>query len=271
MHELASSESEVFIVEQLKARFLILGIENVLWDFDDTLGKTKELYQQKTAEACGILLYGANWPGMTLASEEERAAAIKLREKVAFPVVRGMRQEMFVSPVINQYSLWLTAKTVGVKETDPRFQKAMEQIYQIHESPVEIYPGAKETIDLVNKTGVDSFLMTHASREWTQIKLVGAGLSGRFKSVGCFSIDRGKEEQWEKKLKEMKVDPKVSLIIGDNFQADIKPLLALGSWAVWVTKDELNNFPRVLKIPEIGEMVNGILTWEIKERGFRGN
>lgn len=268
MQELASVEDRTFLRKQLKDKFSLLGIKNALWDFDGTLIDTRRLFDHAIEDACGMLVFGQDWPGRDFASGRRLDQVVEMRKKMVQPAIFGLRKEMFVNPVITQYGIYLMAKRLGIDENDLRFSRAIDRVRQITQSPAAVFPQAREMVDLVNQTGVDSYLMTHADMEWTQTKLSGAGLVGRFKSVYCFAVDESKEDQWSESFQNLGIKPEESLAIGDNYQADIEPLVDKIALAVWITAEKNQDKEKIIKIEEVGQVAKAIIDFRVYKENF---
>lgn len=231
-------ENSLEIVRGLKKKFAQWGITTVCWDFDDTLIDTANLFNQAMIDAGKILLFSNSAKGVNIKPRRVK----NLKEEVMEDILWQLRSDFGVKPSIMEMTILLTAKQLGLKSGSPQVDQAVERVKQIYKRDVPtIFAEAVESLDLLNRTGIRSILITHAEEEWTLIKRLKTGLIGKFERIICFSIDYPKSIQWEKHIKNLKLEPQRLLIIGDNFAADIQPTVKLGARAIWV----INKRPRV--------------------------
>lgn len=145
-------------------------------------------------------------------------------------IIHSLRPEFAVDPAILDATVYIAAKNLGLDYRDISVQQAITRVQQVQtvDTP-KLFSGAIETIDLFNRTGLPTVLLTHGRREWTQFKQVKCGLVGKFARVICLDIYRSKSEQWEEKPAELNTDPSNILSIGDNLHGDIIPPVSKGA------------------------------------------
>lgn len=217
-------------------------IDTVCFDLDSTLVDTTKVFKNGVNDACGILFYGDAWARK---SHETDIVDIvnQYRNTVFDQIILKLRPEFGINPVIGQVVIDICAKLSGIDVSDPRVEAAKERIREIYTRDIPpIFPGAKETVDLINATGRRTVLMTHAEDEWTRRKLHGNGLDGKFADVICFSIDRPKSEQYISSLATHAINPTRMMMVGDNFWADVWPVARLEGRAVWVSNGFIPNW-----------------------------
>lgn len=208
-------------------------IDWVGFDLDSTLIDTSRVFKDAVNDASGILLYGTDWARVKAEPEAQQRAS-EYRHDVFDPIITRLRSEFGINPVIGEVVIGICAKLSGV--TDPeQIEAAQARIRQIYTQDIPpLFPGAIESVDMINATNRPTWLMTHAEPEWTRIKINGVGLDGKFAKQICFSIDQSKAEQWIPTFEREGIDPAHMLMIGDNFSADVWPILRLGGRAVLV-------------------------------------
>jgi len=201
-------------IDRLKEKFDHWGVSVIAWDLDGTLINTTKIFDEAITDACDSL---------------------KVPEEKLRHIIGSLRPEFGVSPAIMELSTSLLARSEGFSPQDDNFQFAIKRMYQLYNDHIpQVFPGAIEAVDFINRTGIKPVLMTHAEEGWTWHKKIGAKLFGKFANTACFSIDRPKSEQWSEQFHRLDINPETVLVIGDNQAADIDPVLALGGRGVLV-------------------------------------
>ncbi|MFH1561028.1 MAG: HAD family hydrolase [Patescibacteria group bacterium] len=212
-------------VEKLKQALDVLGIENLVWDLDGTLLDTRAVFVNAVVDASGILASKLDLPAEKI---------VELFEETIW----FLRPEMGVNPAIMLLAFDILVKRVGLRNDDYQVALGRKRVADIHSKDVPcLFPDTLETIDLFNSLDRNTFLMTHAEEDWTWLKLSQTGLVGKFKKVVCFSVDNPKSLQWVQNFSSLKLNPDETLVIGDNFLADIAPVLTLGARAILIDRD----------------------------------
>ncbi len=229
-------------------------IRAVGFDLDDTLVDTRDLFLTKITAACGHL------------AQSRDQQKLYILEKEFEDILLSLRKEFGIHPIIMDVATQIFAKKLNSSQI--QIEKALEEMHSIYTTCPSLYPGTIETVDAINSTKADTYLMTHASAEWTQIKCDYSGLGVRFKEKVCFSLEEPKGPQWENNIKKLGYDPQEFLVIGDNYYSDIQPAAKIGCWAVWVNngrfqakhspggaKDEEIDRSKILEVTQISETV----------------
>lgn len=275
------SRKEVLFPEQevllslLRERLDGWGIETACWDFDGTLVNTRVVFNQAMIDAVGLLLFGKEWISEQAERDKEKLRQVEeLKESVLDKLVWGLRPELGVNPVILEVAAKLTAQILGRDLEGDQVERALDRIRDIYLRDVPpVFEGAREAVEIINKAGRRSVLMTHAEPEWTWIKRIGTGFVGMFEQVVHFSIDQPKSVQWAEQIRLLGVEPEALLIVGDNFEADIRPPVEMGARGIWVTNrrtrvfdgeldreqvlDELKE--RVINVEQTGDIIGAII------------
>jgi len=100
---------------------------------------------------------------------------------------------------------------------------------QIYKTAPELHEGALETLQVFLATGVQMGLVTHASQEWTQIKLEAHNLFPFFDEIVVVdeNIFKG-PEHWLEAINRFNVLPEQVMSMGDNLGGDIRATAELG-------------------------------------------
>lgn len=204
------------------------------FDLDSTLVDTTRVFKDAVNDASGILIYGADWEKVKTEPEAQQRVN-EYRHDVFDPIIFRLRDEFGINPVIGEVVIGICAKLSGVTNEE-QIEEAKARIRQIYTQDIPpLFPGASESVDLINATNRPTWLMTHAEAEWTRNKVNGVKLDGKFARHICFSIDQSKAEQWVPTFERENIDPERFLMIGDNFTADVWPILRLGGRAILVS------------------------------------
>lgn len=210
-----------------------MGVRVVGFDMDGTLKNTRRLFNRQFEEAAGLLLYKERW-------EEEKASgngvvegAREYKERVLDKVLWSLRPEVGIRPYGGELMVRIAAGQLGLKAGSFWVEKAVDCIRTIYETAPDNFPGAVETVEKVNRSGVRTLLMTHAEIAWSQIKRRD-GYTGLFEQLICFDIDRPKSVQWQEQLAGLGVEPGEFLMIGDDYHADIQGVIELDGRGVWI-------------------------------------
>ncbi|MBL7078133.1 HAD family hydrolase [Candidatus Shapirobacteria bacterium] len=187
------------------------GIEWVIWDLDDTLLETYELFVAKIDKfyksVCGRLPSG-------LSQEDFR--------KIIYKIIARVRKRRSVNPIFWQDVIEQLANKYPDVEPNV-FSDNLSVLLEVYQEASALVPNALEVLKIFRKTKIKMAVLTHASQEWTDIKLKTHGLSKFFKDVFTASIDDFKgTKHWQEAIASLGVDPKKVLVVGDSVEGDIR-------------------------------------------------
>ncbi len=200
------------------------GIEAILFDFDGTLIDTSKIFINQTG---AFFDFAAN--SLPAFDEEVFEKRFRELEDIAFDLIG-------ISPRHWHYILDELAKEHGdaIKEGGAIFEK-------IYTSAPDIFDGVKEILDLCKKVGLKIGLVTHASKEWTDIKLTHHNLSVYFEHVVTLDPETHKHkgtEHWQQAIQLFGVNPEHIMVVGDSLSSDINAAHRAGvKKLVWVQSD----------------------------------
>lgn len=96
-------------------------------------------------------------------------------------------------------------------------------LMDIYRTVPPLFSGALDVLTAFKQTGIKTALVTHASEEWTTMKLKTHGIGGIFDFVHIVDTSRHKgSEDWEIPLKRLGVEPSSAMVIGDSLPGDIR-------------------------------------------------
>jgi len=197
-----------------------LGIKGVLYDLDDTLIYTSEVflgcmngYVDAVVEETGIgreTLYGA----LSEINDEEY-------KKMGVNPLRW-------SAVVERLEERFDDKTGTVRGK-------LDCLMDIYKTVPRMRPGVNCTLSAMRGMDMKQALITHANEEWTNWKMDQLGLWDWFEAV-LIADENGhkKIEHWSKGMELLGLQPSECLVVGDNLNGDIVPAAALGARTVWM-------------------------------------
>lgn len=234
-------------VERLKESLRGEGIEMVLFDMDDTLVETSEGFQRY------------RWGFSRWIAEESGLGVEEVHERYV-EAIRGLRGEFSVRPEVSGVTMEIARQWCGVKEGE-RYDRQVEKMMELYLDPFEECKGARETVDLVFKTGVRTGVVSIAGEEWTRRK-IRKHFFGKFEDFYC--VDPGGKKDvvgWSIAMDKFEVLPENVMVVGDSWKSDILPALELGvKKVVWInTRGEDYEDERVIEAGGIGELKEVLL------------
>jgi phosphoglycolate phosphatase-like HAD superfamily hydrolase len=233
----AISERPVNLIEMAGDNLRRWDITDVVVDMDNTLTPTRELFDVALMDTAFIM-----------AAEYNKTHLGKIHAEDIFqimikPAIAGIRTEFCVRPAVTEMTVVLVGRWLGFADSDQCVIAGRERVSEVYTKDLDgLYPGTIETIDALNSLGLITVLGTHAGEEWTWRKRIGLGLTGKFREIHCFSVDRPKAEQWPGFVSLRRKSPRNLLSIGDNFDADVAAPVELGCRAIHITEQNINPF-----------------------------
>jgi putative hydrolase of the HAD superfamily len=217
-----------------------LGINTVVFDLDDTLIYTAEIFKLFMDEY-------ANTVSSSLGLEFHyiRQRLQQLNDESYSKV--GVSPNKW-SVIINNLSLELN--------NHPAVKDNLHILMRIYAQEPRIRPGAKAILEGLKDSGFKLGLVTHAKTDWTMRKLTQTGLINYFDAIEIADVNGFKTvEHWQKGINLLQVKNSQCLIVGDNLKGDIIPAISLGARAIWM--------PSPWSLYREGEVPSGVV--EISE------
>lgn len=197
-----------------------LGIEAVLFDLDDTLIYTSEIftkymmmYAQAVAELSGL----------------DPEVVLRVLQKINDEEYKRMG----VSP--KRWAAVVERLAKEFSHGEAEILESLPILMKIYSVEPRMRNGSRMLLDVFKATGVKMVLVTHANVEWTYFKLEKLGLLDYF-DVIVIADENGhkKTEDWKRGMDEAEVEPKKCLVVGDNLGGDIRSGDELGARTVWM-------------------------------------
>jgi putative hydrolase of the HAD superfamily len=246
-NELSESQPKRELREQLE----YLGIKAVLFDLDDTLIYTSEIfakymreYVEKVEEETGI--------SQEVIDESLRRINDEEYKKMG---VCPARWETVVNKMVNEF--------VNNEES---IVNNLEILMKIYTEKPRIRPGARAILEGLKATGVKIGLVTHANVDWTWRKIASTGIIDYFDSILIADENGHKSaKHWESVMLNLGVIPSECLVVGDSLSGDVIPPSELGARTVWLNKGSTWSVYRTGEVPEttlvideVGELLTAI-------------
>jgi len=205
---------------EVKEKLKRLNIEAILFDLDDTLIYTSEifiLFMEKYSRVVGEKI-GVGAMEMMLALQ-----AINDEEYKTMGV-NPKRWEAVVEKLVVKFSH-------GKKE----ILENLDILKTIYAVEPRMRTGVRTMLEILKESGIKLGLVTHANVEWTEFKLNRLGLWDYFDQV--IIVDENghkKADDWERGMERMEVEPEKCLVVGDSLGGDVRPGDELGARTIYL-------------------------------------
>ena len=203
------------------------GIEKFLFDLDDTVCSTREVFMDFMSQAYDHL--ASNAPHIAREKWEEEIKIInnRLFEKMG---VSPNRWNLAVDELAEKYSL------------GGEINQETKRIFQlIYTTPLVLKNNAEEGLAFVKESEIPMGFVTHAGEAWTWKKYDWLGLN-RFVSKNDFFIvdENGHKtsESWTQAIDYFGLAPNQVAIAGDSPRSDINPAWEVGVKHCFLVEDK---------------------------------
>lgn len=227
---------------EVKEKLKELEIEGILFDLDDTLIYTSEIFimfmQNYASEVAGKI--GVNAGEMMGAlqeinDEEYKAMGVNPKRWAAVVEKLAKRFEHGEKEIVDNLNILMNIYSV-----EPRMRT-----------------GVKTLLEIYRASGIKMGLVTHANVEWTKFKLDKLGLWEYFDQVIIVDENGHKKvDDWKKGMDLLEVSPEKCLVVGDSLGGDIRPGNELGARTVYLPSPW--SVYRQGEVPERTAMINEI-------------
>ncbi len=227
-------------------------IKGVLFDLDDTIIKTNEIFNVAVQQV--VALYAKVLPHLSVAEVGEIFSKINM-------VAHGRYS---VNPLRWQYVIPEFEQEMSIQKSQAEL--ALTILANIYVQRPEFEENAEAILRLIKEWGLLVGLVTHANVEWTLFKLSSLGLDGFFDHVEIVSEDKPHKnsDDWQRGAGKIQLLPKQLLAVGDNIKGDVQAAVEAGfGQVVWVDKKNGWQLYRQGELPSgihTVKSINGLLT-----------
>jgi putative hydrolase of the HAD superfamily len=198
----------------------------IIFDGDDTLWKTQELYELTKKQFARILLSSG-----FMVSENY---ILKLIDNIDLNRVNVLKlsRSRFLESLLITYAILCgkEGKTWDI-EVERKVRNLEERIFH----KPRLYEDALETLQALSNNH-DLVLFTSGDKDvqLKKIRLLGNKFSQFFKEIRI--VDIKDEEGYAKLIESLHVEPKDAYMIGNSLRSDIIPAVEIGIKAIWIPR-----------------------------------
>lgn len=228
-------------------------IKRFLFDLDDTICSTKEIFGRAIDRVCRLLAeQGGAW-GEDKWKNEVKRINNRLFEEFG---VNPCRWNLLVDELTKMYAL---EKAVG-----SALVAVFEEVYL---TPLVFKEGAENGLRFIKSSGVSIGIVTHANSEWTKRKYNWLNLGRFVEWEEIFLVDENSHktrESWLGAMRHFNLEPENCAVVGDSPRFDINPPRELGVRHCFLVEDrglwDVHNQPidsgvwRIKSLAEIPEV-----------------
>lgn len=196
-----------------------LNIQAVIFDLDDTLIYTGELFTRFKAEYSEVV---SSATGIDTHFILKRLQQLNDEEYL----------KMGVAP--KRWNVVIDRLSQELNNVTP-IKENIDILMKIYTQEPRVRPGAKSILKNLKVSGFKVGMVTHASTEWTERKLLQTGLIDYLDAIEIVDPNGFKTiEHWQKGMDLLEVESDKCLVIGDNLKGDIIPSHTLGAKTIWM-------------------------------------
>lgn len=194
----------------------------ILFDLDDTLIKTGEVYRNAVYDIISLL----GVVGVPISNAHDRFVQIEEEYVKAL----GFQKERFPLSLVALYET--LAKEAAIK-IDPYVKEAVfSRAMKVYDHDHEIIFGAKDLLQALKISGYRLFLVTKGDNEVQRSKVKKAGLHHYFEEVVVLFDKTPKT--WEFVALAYEIDPARSFVVGDSIRSDVNAAIGAGFNSVYI-------------------------------------
>ena len=118
--------------------------------------------------------------------------------------------------------------------TKAEFAAVVEAVKEIHDAPVEPFPGVPEALQQLRQAGLQLVIVTKGSTAEQTAKIARSGLAGFVD--GSIILPSKTQADWLSVVASLgyAAKPEAVLVVGDSLSSDVHPVEACGALSVWV-------------------------------------
>lgn len=194
-----------------------------------------------------------------------------------FDIVREEEQELAFQMCINFPEIRIEKVFARLLTEAPAHHSTQEKVAQMSTEELEgsewvgsianvfrvlsrkrfkLFPGTLETLHTLKENGAKLYLLSNAQYLFTSAEMEAAGLPELFDAIYISSNAHMKKPQpqfMQKLLDEQHLDPKRSVMIGNDFQSDVGVAASCGVASIFLNTDKLSNIERRARLSRVVE------------------
>lgn len=229
-------------------------ITGVVFDIDNTLLATSDYYRKQVKQLSLKLSHQLN--------RDSNETVKGINESIKKVFFKNNRKPTLI------HKIYLAGLKIFLKKDVPHDLK--KQITEFFSDFYTVVPTPyKATEDILRSfidTNVNIILHSHAQEDWTKVKTdyLSNLVNHELKYFATPITEDKNKDSWLKAFKLINSKPGNTLVIGDNFYADILPSIKAGSkYLIWIDRyaeglddKELSDDIELLVIEDIGEILD---------------
>lgn len=222
--------------EEIKEAFKKMGVSVVLFDFDDTLIHTQELFKKYMDEFIQAVSDETGLPANIVRDDLERLNDEQYKKQ-------GVNPERWLDVV---YRMMSEKSDYGNSPINN-----LSVLKNIYTDEPRLKSGVVAILEILKRVDIRMALVTHANEEWTWRKLESTGIADYFEVIKI--VDENKHKgvvDWMEVVGDMKVLPSECLVLGDSLGGDIIPGAEIGAKTMWLHRGSTWSMYRTGQVPE---------------------
>ena len=204
----------------------LVRIRTIVFDFDDTLVETGDLFREILGNLCDLLVRRLD--GSAPAREE----ILRRQEVIDIRLLgrTGIKPERFSASLVETYQEVLAEGKVPRDEKEEAYLwdeglRAFRDIPRLSEDTAKVLAALAAREKLIYTWGLDSI---------QRPRILAHGLERHFAEIHC--VEKKSPEALAKVLGAR--DPRATMIVGDSLKGEIAPAVALGCHAVHLARTD---------------------------------
>lgn len=197
-----------------------LGIEAVLFDLDDTLIFTAELFSRYMEEYVDVV-----------------SKRIGVEKSLLLKALQDINDEEYKTMGVNP-KRWASVAERLAKQFiggEKEILDNLDILMKIYSDEPRLRNGVRGMLEVLKGLDMKMVLVTHANVDWTNFKLESLQLWDYFDTVVIVDENGHKNSlDWRKGMDSICVLPEKCLVVGDSLGGDIRPGDDLGARTMWM-------------------------------------
>ena len=233
--------------EQTAEKLVSLGIKSVIFDLDDTLIKTGDIFESQMTEYA-----------LTMAKISGHS------EELIYRRLEEVNNEEYENHRVSVEKWHHVVLRLTEEFQNEEFFNNLPILMKIYKKEPVVYTGARELLKQLGISGFRVGVVTHANEDWTYWKLRRTGLIDLVGAV-VVADEYGLKTKahWHMGMEILGVTAQESLVVGDNLRGDVWPARELGARAMllpaaWSLYAQGEVPEGVVKLGSIGEFNEGV-------------